>query len=265
MKSSQPAISVITVTFNAKDALEKTIASILLQDTDDFEYVVVDGGSTDGTLEAVNASVPLFTRRGVSLTVVSEQDNGIYDAMNKGLALASGEFINFLNAGDRYATPTVLNEVISLRSADYVCGAAATVDAAGDTLGVAIPNLESGRRSFLGDCGICHQAWFQRRALAPRFKTYRKMAADYRWIIECFDASKEGRLSRAIFIKYLYGGASRQRYLETFMDKVRIVYEVYGPVYAATRLLQMPWALIRACVLGPAKRRLLKMLKRFHG
>lgn len=264
MKDS-PAISVITVAFNARDALEKTIASILLQDTDDFEYVVVDGGSTDGTLDAVNASAPFFTRRGIPLKVVSERDNGIYHAMNKGLALAGGEFINFLNAGDRYATPTVLNEVISLRSADYVCGAAATVDAAGEILGVAIPNLESGRRSFLGDCGICHQAWFQRRSLAPLFKSSWEMAADYRWIIDCFDASKEGRLSRTIFIKYLYGGASRQRYLETLIDKVKIVHEVYGPVSAASRLLQLPWALIRACVLGPAKRRLLKMLKRCHG
>lgn len=98
-------ISVITIAFNAADTIEETIRSVLSQDCDSLEYILIDGGSTDGTMEIVEGYRHAFSK------IVSEPDRGIYDAMNKGLALASGDLIALLNADDVYAHSSVLNSV----------------------------------------------------------------------------------------------------------------------------------------------------------
>ena len=90
-------ISVITVVFNAVDTIEDTIKSVMAQDYRDIEHIVIDGGSTDGTMDVVNQY------REYLAMVMSEPDNGIYDAMNKGIDLATGDIIGNLNADDWYA------------------------------------------------------------------------------------------------------------------------------------------------------------------
>lgn len=100
-----PKLSIVTVVLNAADILEATIKSVLEQDYPHLEYIVVDGGSTDGTLEIIKAYESSITQW------VSGPDNGIYDAMNKGLALATGDYIGFKNAGDLYY-PGVLTKVM---------------------------------------------------------------------------------------------------------------------------------------------------------
>lgn len=94
MTVSKPFFSVITVCFRDNDRLKHTIASVQLQEFKDFEYLIIDGGSIDGTAETVAAAGSLITK------FISEKDRGIYDAMNKGLKLATGDYIMFLNAGD---------------------------------------------------------------------------------------------------------------------------------------------------------------------
>ncbi|MFV8333120.1 glycosyltransferase family 2 protein [Flavobacterium sp. GSP14] len=91
---NRPIISIITVVFNAGMALEETIKSILNQENDSFEYLIIDGGSTDETIDVIKKY-----RDRIS-TWVSEPDKGIYDAMNKGIRLAKGKYICFINAGD---------------------------------------------------------------------------------------------------------------------------------------------------------------------
>lgn len=95
-------ISVITVCFNAAAEIEATMLSVLEQTHPDVEYIVVDGGSTDGTAEIIARHAPRLA------WWVSEPDGGIYDAMNKGLARATGAYVNFMNAGDRFASPDAL-------------------------------------------------------------------------------------------------------------------------------------------------------------
>jgi glycosyltransferase involved in cell wall biosynthesis len=97
-------ISIITVCYNSIETIPDTLNSIEQQDYENIEYVVVDGGSTDGTVEYIE-------RSGIVNRFVSEADNGIYDAMNKGIAIASGEIIGFLNADDFYANNHVLGLV----------------------------------------------------------------------------------------------------------------------------------------------------------
>lgn len=105
-------ITVITVVYNAVDTIEDTIQSVLQQDFKDIEHIVIDGGSTDGTMDIVNSN-----RRQLAV-VISEPDKGIYDAMNKGIELASGEIIGTLNSDDWYANNGVISRVAQTFSDD---------------------------------------------------------------------------------------------------------------------------------------------------
>ena len=98
-------ISVITVCYNAADTIEETLESVVAQSHIDVEHIVIDGASTDNTLKIVERYADMLAH------VLSEPDRGVYDAMNKGLALASGEVVGFLNADDVYMHPDVLAEV----------------------------------------------------------------------------------------------------------------------------------------------------------
>lgn len=98
-------ITVVTVCYNAASELEETILSVLNQDYADIEYIIIDGGSTDGSVDIIRKYADRLAYR------VSEPDKGIYDAMNKGIAAATGDYINFMNAGDRFTGPTVLTDL----------------------------------------------------------------------------------------------------------------------------------------------------------
>ena len=109
-----PKISILTVTYNAERLIEKTIQSVLMQDFKDLEYLVIDGGSTDKTLVLLNK---------YNINYVSEPDEGVSDAFNKGISKAKGEYILFLNAGDYFSDKGVLRSVFSIDlGADVVYG-----------------------------------------------------------------------------------------------------------------------------------------------
>lgn len=103
--------SIITVCYNAEKNIEKTINSVLNQTNTDYEYIVIDGKSTDNTLSTINSYKKSFEDKGISFKVVSEKDNGIYDAMNKGIDLCKGKWVNFMNAGDRFYDSNTLEKV----------------------------------------------------------------------------------------------------------------------------------------------------------
>ena len=109
-------ITVVTVCLNSARVIEPTIQSVLAQDYPDLEYLVIDGGSTDDTPRIAQRYADRITK------LVSEPDRGVYDAMNKGLALASGEYVLFMNAGDVFAAPDVLTRAAAFAGADVIYG-----------------------------------------------------------------------------------------------------------------------------------------------
>lgn len=117
--------TIITVCLNTEKEIKGTIQSVLEQDYDDFEYLIKDGGSTDRTLEVAESFVSDFEKRGIPYRIISSPDSGIYDAMNQATQEARGEWLLFMNAGDRFAGKTVLSLVESsgkLDSAEIVYG-----------------------------------------------------------------------------------------------------------------------------------------------
>lgn len=103
---ANPKITVITICYNAKDDLDKTIKSVLYQTFDDYEYLIIDGGSNDGSIDII-----LRYADNPHIRWISEPDKGIYDAMNKGVNMAKGEWLNFMNAGDCFANESVLSNI----------------------------------------------------------------------------------------------------------------------------------------------------------
>jgi glycosyltransferase involved in cell wall biosynthesis len=188
--ATPPRFSIITVCFNALAVLPDTCASLKAQTCTDYEWVVVDGASTDG-------SVDWFLRQGRPDSFVSERDKGIYDAMNKAVARATGKWLFFLNAGDRFADARVLADV------------AAWIDAA--EKGGKPPALLYGDVVYFGEQGqrrkrfnwltrrrlvygdLCHQAAFAQRALFLQhgnFDISLRYNADFDWFIRVFNAKE---------------------------------------------------------------------------
>lgn len=105
MKNNFPKITVVTVTYNAEQYLEQTIKSVIEQDYPNIEYIIIDGASSDGTVDIIKKYEKYISYW------ISEPDSGIYDAMNKGIDVASGEWINFMNAGDSFSGKDILNTI----------------------------------------------------------------------------------------------------------------------------------------------------------
>jgi len=164
--TASPRISVVTVCLNAAASIEATLRSVLAQDYPNLEYIVVDGGSTDGTVDVIRR----YSERIAAF--VSEPDRGVYDAMNKGIDLAGGEYLLFLNAGDVLAAGDVLSKAAAA-DADVLYGDFAYSG-----------GLRKGRVSADVDKGVFnHQCILYRRSLHATFGRYFSVkgltAADY--------------------------------------------------------------------------------------
>lgn len=103
----QPLVSIVTVCYNAADMLSKTIESVSAQSYENIEYIIIDGASTDGTKQIIQNNIEHIDK------FISEKDNGIYDAMNKGTANSSGEWIIFMNAGDTFYDRDTIKDLFS--------------------------------------------------------------------------------------------------------------------------------------------------------
>lgn len=178
----KPKLSIITVSYQAAGDMERTVRSVLEQRFTDYQYIFIDGGSRDGTLEQIrHFRQPLLEKcRGVHVT--SEPDRGIYDAMNKGLDRAEGEWVLMLNAGDALADPLVLEDLFSGKEyeADVIYGDAVLRDVhRGREVFKPFPAMELDRMAQ--GLPFCHQAAYARRELLEkyRFDTRFPICADY--------------------------------------------------------------------------------------
>jgi glycosyltransferase involved in cell wall biosynthesis len=223
-----PIVSVVTVVFNAAEVLEETIRSVLEQEGVNFEYIIVDGGSTDGTLPIVEKY------RGRINHFVRERDHGPYDAMNKAARLASGHWIFFLNAGDRFLGRYSLKDALvgAPEEADFVIGHHLYKNALGVRVFQAAASFDETWRELisgeLSDRWLSripgHQATFTRVALL-RKKQYDlayKIAADHEFMFRMKAAGASFHHSLSTVAEYVAGGLSSQSLMTCVEEWLRI-------------------------------------------
>lgn len=220
-----PKLSVITIVYNNVRDIERTIKSVLNQSFKDIEYLVIDGGSTDGTMEIISKY------KGVVTKIISEPDGGIYFAMNKGLALATGDYVLFMNSGDEiYDMQTVELVFKSTTDADMYYGETEMYNDDWQSLGRRrhkIPK-EFTWRSFKYGMSISHQAIYLRKAIIEPFDVSYKYSADIDWILKA--AKKATKITRfdGYVAKYLVGGISKKKHRESLMERYQILKKYYG-------------------------------------
>ena len=229
-ENNLPKVSIVTVTFNAGPLLEKTLGNLQMQDYPNKEIVVVDGKSTDDTI----ITIKRYAHSGTITTWVSEPDRGIYDAMNKGLKKATGRFVIFLNAGDKFHDANTLQLLADAAAANpdaqILYGQTNLVDSDGRYLCprhlTAPANLTF--RDFARGMLVCHQAFVVDRTIAPQYDLQYRLSADYEWCIRCLKASCRNVLIDQVLIDYLADGATTANRRRSLMERFRIMAHYYG-------------------------------------
>lgn len=224
-----PLISIITITFNAELYLERTIKSIQNQNLKDFEYIIIDGGSGDATLKIVEKYRHLID------VVISEKDNGLYDAMNKGLKLSNGKYVWFLNAGDEISDSNFIENLKYSISdeVDVIYGDTYFVNDSGVKRGLRskitphkLPNPLSWRQMKYGML-VCHQSFLAKREIAPEF-ILNNLSADIDWEIKCLKNSQKTYFYPQVISNYLEGGISNQNLKKSLIDRFIVLKVHFG-------------------------------------
>ncbi|MNK00128.1 PGL/p-HBAD biosynthesis glycosyltransferase [compost metagenome] len=220
-----PKLSVITIVYNNAKDIERTMFSVLNQSYKNIEYVIIDGASTDGTLEIIKK----YENRLAKL--ISEKDKGIYDAMNKGLAQATGDYVLFMNSGDEiYESDTVEKVFSNTPNADIYYGETEMYDENWNSLGQRrhqAPETFTWR-SFKYGMSISHQAIYIRRSLTEPYNLQYKYSADIDWIIKIAKKASNIVNTHLYVAKYLVGGMSKKKHRESLKERFKIFNHYYG-------------------------------------
>lgn len=221
----KPVLSVITIVYNNARDIERTMLSVLDQTYSAIEYIVVDGASNDGTLEIIKR----YENRIAKL--ISEKDKGIYDAMNKGLALATGDYVIFMNSGDEfYANDTVANVFATAPGADIYYGETEMVNDERESLGQRRHKAPAKFtwRSFKFGMSVSHQAIYIRRTLTDPYDPQYQLSADIDWIIRAAKKAKKIVRVNGYVAKYLVGGMSKAKHKQSLLERFDIMNRHYG-------------------------------------
>jgi glycosyltransferase involved in cell wall biosynthesis len=228
MSLSRPLFSIITVTYNAESTISPTMLSVAEQSCTLYEHIIMDGASTDSTVKIANKLASNKT------IIHSAPDNGIYDAMNKGMDIATGDYLIFLNAGDRFHSPDTLQELAdAIMANDYpgiVYGQTQLVDINNNYIGprhLTAPDILT-FDSFKHGMLVCHQAFTVLRKVAPRYDTRWRLSADYEWCIRCLKRSRRNVYTHSTTINYLSEGMTTKYRRKSLIERYKIMSHYYG-------------------------------------
>jgi glycosyltransferase involved in cell wall biosynthesis len=220
----QPFVSIITAVYNGNYTIDETIKSVISQDYPNFEYIVVDGGSTDGTVETLrkyDESIDYW---------VSEPDKGVYDALNKGIVLAQGEWLYFIGADDRFKDKQVVSRMIGKHPQSRLLY--------GNVYAELLKTNYDGEFSKYKLClkNICQQAIFYHKKLFDdlgNFNTKYKLFADWEFNIRCFANKNTNPIFVDSTVAYYSSTGLSSKYIdEKFeQDKLSIIKNILGFKY----------------------------------
>ena len=239
-------ISIITVVFNDKKNLESTVQSILLQVSCNYEYIIIDGGSTDGTVDVIEKyEKDLFYS-------CSEPDRGIYDAMNKGLVKSTGDYILFLNAGDTLPDNNTLQKVVEKiqknNHPDFIYGDAYELDMYGNQF------LRPSRITSHKNIGMFthHQSMYYKRQLIQkyslRYDTSLNIAADYKFTCQFLEHARSEIYIAEPLSVFLQGGLSELQWQTSMKEQIKVKQEILNMPFWKIYLIyfaQTVWHIIK--------------------
>jgi len=229
-------ISIITVCLNAEKTIFSAIESVLSQTYLGVEFIIKDGGSTDKTLEIIRQyKAPI-------IHLISGKDAGLYDAMNKGLSLATGDIVYFLNADDQLYDNDVLKDIChefeiapdteiiygQVKLENVPAGLADRVD---HENAMALQNPVSLKRNLLR-FGVCHQGIFARRAVFDKvgpFDLYLKIVADFAWFMRALQMNTNIHCIDRYVCRYHFQGFSHQRLPQRKQERMRVIHKNTAP------------------------------------
>ncbi|MXV51655.1 glycosyltransferase [Pedobacter sp. HMF7647] len=221
----EPVLSVITVVYNNVKDIERTVLSVINQTYSKIQYIIIDGNSNDGTIDIIKEYDQKIAKW------VSEKDHGIYDAMNKGLALATGDYVIFMNSGDEFYSPDTVSDVFSSSSnADIYYGETEMYNENWENLGkrrhVAPETFTY--KSFRFGMSVSHQAIYIKRSLAKPYNLNYQLSSDIDWILEAVKNSSKIVNTRKYVAKYMVGGMSKKRHRQSLKERFNIFTKHYG-------------------------------------
>ncbi len=223
-----PKISIVTVTRNAAEALRTTLENIARSDYPNLEVVVIDGASTDRTAEVVAAHAEWVD------VFVSEPDDGIYDAMNKGMSCVTGDYLWFINAGDRIHGPESITRIFDDGpvGADIYYGETLIRSENGEELGLRKKKLPDKMtwKSFRRGMVVCHQSILVRRSIAPEYNLKYRYSSDVEWVIAVLQRAKTIVNTRTILSEFVLGGASTTHRKESLRERYNIMKHYFGTI-----------------------------------
>lgn len=224
----KPFLSIITVTYNAAKDLDKTIGSVINQSSEDIEYIIIDGNSSDATIEIIKKYEDKI------FYWISEPDQGLYDAMNKGLGVATGDYVLFLNAGDMLKNDTIVSELadIAIRNnmPDILYGETDLIDKEGHVLGrrrLKAPEQLTWK-SFRMGMLVSHQAFIVKLNVAPKYDLQYRFSADFDWCIRCMKQAKSIINSKLVLVNYQYEGLTTSNRNASLKERYTIMCKYYG-------------------------------------
>ena len=232
--------SIIIPTYNVENLIEKSLTSILTQKYKSFEIIIIDSLSSDKTMQIINSYKKLYSN--YKWIILSEKDKGIYDAMNKGIKLATGKFIFFLGADDVFYNNNVLSsisqEIKINKNIDIFYGNIIrvninnSVDSKLVTPYILNKNVIFNKIQVFINLGICHQSIFAKKeTLENGFSNDYKLASDFNWILESISQKRKFKYTDNIIAKYNISGASSE-IKKLFYELKQIFKKHYGPFFA---------------------------------
>ena len=231
-------VTVVTAVLNDAGHIEQTILSVISQTDIEIEYIIVDGGSKDGTLELIGKY-----KDKISL-LISEPDRGVYDAMNKGIEHSTGDFVYFLNSGDVLLNPSILSKIkfedVNVQNT-IIYGNVVVAYGNIEALEKPRPFFNS-KMKFKG-IGICHQSMFFPGELIrnEKYDLSYKIAADYDLVYRLWRKGTEFLYRDITIAKYDWGkGISSNPYklLDVYRENARVCHQQLNPLYWAKMILE---------------------------
>ena len=217
-------VTIITVAYNCAETIATAIESVLNQTYSNIEYLIIDGLSKDNTVQIAENFVPRFREKGITMKVISEPDRGMYDALNKGVFLASGELIGNINADDWYE-PIAVEEMVKLYEKE-------NYDLAWSDLRIIKPSGDMIKKAHVGKLktttGFCHPTMFSKRSVLLELPyACEQMDDDFEMILRAYKAKKKIVTLNEVLANYRFGGMSTQKSVKNSMKRISMKYATY--------------------------------------